>query len=430
MFEGVHAVPARRRPAAPRRCAAAVLFALSAAAVWAQDAYETPAVLNAGAFLSPAALKGAHHTVLDNVQSDGFINSYVIATPFGESHAVSTPAVAIRIHEANAVAAMEQVKATDAFKDAAKSAAVGALEGAKTLVTEPVATVRGAATGVGKFFQRAAQATRLDERSDAQDPAYKSILGLAQAKRQVAEEFGVDVYSSNPILQERLDELARIQFAGGLAVKAPLALTGGAAGAVVSTTQTAAALNQVIARTPPEELRIRNRDALHRMGIDENLTDLFLQNGVFTPRQQTALVASIERMTQTGDRNKFIKFAVGTDSEDLAAFRVRTAEMYASHDRNVDGIAEFIEIGAMVAGRTRNNAVVLITPVDYLLWTSTTAGVVERVEAELRARGDLGERRIWLERASDRSKQELEKRGWKVHESASEKLAATAAVNL
>ena len=77
--------------------------------------------------------------------------------------------------------------------------------------------------------------------------------------REVAAEFKVDVYSSNELLQERLDELAWTQFAGGLTIRAPLAFVPGAAGLAVGATQTITQLNQMVTITPPEELRIQNR---------------------------------------------------------------------------------------------------------------------------------------------------------------------------
>ena len=55
------------------------------------------------------------------------------------------------------------------------------------------------------------------EWSDQEDSVTKSTIGFSYMKRKLAFQFGVDPYSSNPVLQDELNELAWIAFTADLA---------------------------------------------------------------------------------------------------------------------------------------------------------------------------------------------------------------------
>ncbi len=55
------------------------------------------------------------------------------------------------------------------------------------------------------------------ESSDQEDSVTKSTIGFSYMKRNLAFQFGVDPYSSNPVLQDELNELAWIAFTADLA---------------------------------------------------------------------------------------------------------------------------------------------------------------------------------------------------------------------
>jgi hypothetical protein len=419
---------------APTLAVAALLAVSLMAPAWAQGkadptpgavtviSYEDLPRLKASDILPKELLSGPNHRVAEDVTNDGYLNTYILTSPFGAITTVATASVRIRIRELNAIAAMEKVQKSDAFAQAAKSAAQGAYKGAKNIVTQPVETLKGAVTGVGSFFARAAQATRLHEKSDAEDPGYKAVIGFSDAKREVAAEFGVDVYSSNKLLQERLEDLAWTQFAGDITFKAPLALVSGGVGVAVSTSQTITALNELVTSTPPQDLRIRNHEKLEGMGIHEDVVDLFMENGTFTPRQQTVIVEALDRMPQTANRGAFIKFAVPTETEDLAFFRQRMAALFAAYDRKVEPVTEFVALGRFIAGRTKSGAVMLIVPVDYLVWTRNTADVVAALDAQIAALTGVTAKHIWVDKPSSRSRKELVSRGWNIHENSEEEL--------
>src|SRR5215831_3703434 len=107
--------------------------------------YEAAQTLQASKFLPAELRSGPNFRVDEKVTNDGYLNTYHINSKFGTFTAVSTAMLRKRIGEVNALVVMEKVKGTSEFTNA--------LSSAKNLVTHPVDTLSGAATGLGVAFR-------------------------------------------------------------------------------------------------------------------------------------------------------------------------------------------------------------------------------------------------------------------------------------
>ena len=181
----------------------------------AQHASEQREVLSASKILPPDLLSGPNHRVEERVYNDGYLNTYRIGSKFGTFVAVSTPMLRKRIGEINALVRMEQIQNTKEFTSALKEAGTDTLVGFKNLVTEPVDTVKGAASGLGVAFRRAGDALTGPKRSDAEDGKIKDLIGFSKTKREYAYQLGIDAYTDNEKVQDRLDEISWAGYAGG-----------------------------------------------------------------------------------------------------------------------------------------------------------------------------------------------------------------------
>jgi hypothetical protein len=194
------------------------------------------------------------------------------------------------------------------------------------------------------------------------------------------------------------------------------AMVPGGAGAFLSVTGTSRLLNDLIATTAPADLRKLNRQKLGAMAVDAAVADGLIGNGVFSPRHQTILVGALEELNGTADRGAFVQFAASADREDVAFFRQRTAEMYAGFHRRVARVERFVAAGGMVAARTAGPALVLCLPLDHVLWTEPVARVLDALGGRARDLG-LPEKHLWLSgTASARTREQLQPRGWVLHE--------------
>jgi hypothetical protein len=386
----------------------------------AKSNYEVATEFNASRILPPELLSGPNHQVDDVVTNDGFLNIYKIRSKYGEIQATSTATLRKYIHEINAVARMEAVKASDEFKSGITEKAGDVIEGAKGLVTDPVDTVGGAISGVGKLFSRGKENLFGGSRSDAEGSRVADLTGLSKTKRDYAYEFGVDVYSRNTILQTHLDSLARAGNTGSLAMSTLLLAVPGAAVTVASNTEL---MNNIFRDTAPADLRKMNREKLKSMGVSKDISDLFISNANYTPREQTILVDSLASMKKTKHRSEYIKFAILTDDADMAFFRQQQAQMYSGYNKSITPVKEFISIYEISIAKTIDNKIVFNIPLDYMAWTKGLEGVSSIITQTVTSMKGISGQEVWVTgQFSPLAKENLEKMGWTIHERAEQLL--------
>jgi hypothetical protein len=426
-----------RLKTAIKRRRAARLFVAATLAIWsfdpatiilaAQAGYERSPTLSASRILPPDILSGPNHRVEENVYNDGYLNRYTVLSKFGGFVAVSTPMLRKRISEINAMVRMEQIKGTKEFGASLKEAGTDTLVGFKNLATKPVATVKGAASGLVVAFQRAGDAITGPKRSDAEDSRVKDLIGFSKTKREYAYLFGVDAYTDNEKLQERLNEIAWAGYAGGLTWAAAMAAVPGGAGLAITISGSHKLLNDVFRTTPPVDLRRMNGEKLKAMEVHPEVADVFLNNTVYSPRYQTLLVNALDEMKGVRNRATFVRLAAATTDRDLAFFRARQAEMYVGYHKAVAPVETFIALGEFAAARTTNNEVVFNVPLDHLVWTEAMATLLTAADARVTQLTRPANKQVWVAgTVSARAKKEIENRGWQVKEQSEEQLLSWA----
>ena len=400
------------------------LIALSAILIFqsklgfaAQSGYESLPVLSASKVLPPELLTGPNHRVQERVTNDGFLNLYSIDSKFGKFQAVSTALLRVRIQEINAMATMDKLKGTKEYGTAVKESALAAMVAAKDMVFQPVRTLTTAVSGVGVAFRRAGDSVFGSKRSDTEDSRFKNLIGFSNYKRDYAYELGVDVYSRNEVLQDRLNEISWAGYAGGLTVSAAMAAVPGGAGIAMTAVGTTRVTTAIFKNQPPADLRRLNTEKLKAMGIDPSTVEMFINESVFSPREQTLLVSALDEMPGVADRDRFVQLAALTNNADMAFFRQRQAEMYAGYHKAVAPLAQFVSVGQLAAARTRDGALVFSVPLDYLVWTDSLARLVANTDTVANQLPGLTQKQLWVTGGlSPRARAEMQRMGWKVYE--------------
>ena len=386
-------------------------FLLNAAA---GVSYEKPPVFEAAHILPAKLLKSPYHRVGAKVPNDGQMNHYTIKSKFGTVTADSTAELKIRVDEMRVLAAMERVSNSGQFTRQVKEGGKNVVAGAKALVTRPIGTIKGAFAGIGELAGRAGDALMGDPPSDAEGSRIENVIGFSSTKRDYAAEFHVDPYSTNPLLQKRLEEIAWYGYSGKIATSAVSAVIPGGVGVFVSAAKTSDWLEGIPVQTPPSELRKANREKLAGMGVSPDVIDLFEGNTVYSPVQQTKLVQALARMNGTADRGNFVKFAVLARNGNVAYFRARQAEMYANLNK-VTPVERFVKVGTNAAARLSTGTVVFCLPLDYLAWTENNARLAEALDRQVSALPDVRGKEIRIAGGiSKDARKGLEDLGWKV----------------
>ena len=389
----------------------------------ADKGYESPQTLSAAKILPPELLSGPRHRVQEKVRNDGYLNIYTIDSKAGQLTAVSTAMLRKRVQEINALAAMEQIEKTSEYAAAIKEAGLGTLAGVKNLVTSPVQTVKGAASGLGSAFRRAGDAMSGPKRSEAEDSRVKDLIGFSKTKRENAYRFGVDVYTDNKVVQDRLDEISWAGYAGGLTWSAAMAAIPGGAGLAFSVSEWNKRLNEIFRDTPPADLRRMNHEKLVKMGVPSEVADLFINNSVYSPRHQTVLVNALDQMTGVANRGAFVNFAALSENANVALFRQRQAEMYMGYHKKVGPIESFVPVGGLAAARTSSGTLVFNAPLDHQVWTEPMARYITGANQRVGELSGVTQKQLWVAgTVSPRARQELERLGWQVQDQSEARL--------
>ena len=391
---------------------------------FAQQGYEPATVLSASKILPPELLSGANHRVQERVTNDGYLNTYQIDSKFGTFTVVSTAVLRKRIGEINAMVVMEKVQGSKEYVASIKEAGLDAMNSAMSLVTSPVKTLTGAVQGLGAAFSRVGESMTGAKRSQSEDSRLKDAIGFSTTKRQYAYQFDVDVYSENEKLQDMLNRISWAGYAGSLTWSAAMAAVPGGAGVAMTVVGTNKVLNQIFQTMPPVELRQQNLQKLNAMGVNPQVADWFLNNTIFSPREQTLFVHALGEMNGVADRGAMVRLSLSSQNPTIALFRQRQAQMYAGYNKSVTPLESFISLGGLfAASRTKNGALVVVLPLDYLVWTEPMAQLLTGANQLMSELSGIKEKQVWLTGTlSPRARKEIESRGWQVRDRAEAQL--------
>jgi hypothetical protein len=191
----------------------------------------------------------------------------------------------------------------------------------------------------------------------------KRYLKYNEQRREMAKVLSVDPYSTNPILDDKLDTLAWAAVWGNFSAGSALGeITGGAADVI----SWSGKLNQYILQLDPEQLRERNRKRLINFCSDKFAVRQFLRRSGFTDTLRTALADSLERLKPQSGCNDLIELGATSRGEVEARYLVDALKLIESQPDTAGG--EMLVAGAALAWRTPAGKLLLPLPVDYLTW--------------------------------------------------------------
>jgi hypothetical protein len=415
----------------------------SGAAAQALDFDPVPTILSASELEPAEVRKGDHHEVMSEVENDGYMNSYRIASDFGRFDAYGTVQLALRVIEIGALAELDELSKTQVFAEAAKKSAMSSVDTIEQFADKPVETMKGIPSGAKRMFKvtkrrakdlkedaeeeyeerKAKKAEEeagegeedggptaeevADDAADAGSYLIKRYFGITAAERRWAQKLGVDPYTSNEVLRKEIKEVARIDSAGRFGVKLlPIPSIPG-----VSVIRT---VNTVVWSKDPYELQDYNRARLLSIGADEALVDAFFEVPWLSPSAQTIFVSALSDLEEAKDRPLAVEQVLGLESLDEGRFLVQAAQMLAWVNEKEEPVVRLLPGERTLVALTKGQREIIPLPVDHLLWTPELAALIERRGAELDRPG-LESRELWMFRTvSDLCREELEARNWEV----------------
>jgi hypothetical protein len=366
--------------------------------------FEAPPVLSATETLTTQPLESDAYTIEDTVPTDGFMARYSITSPYGTFSASGPGMLNTRLNEIRALSALQIMEDDDRFVEAAENTAKDTASNLRRFVKQPKETLEGVPEGVGRFFKRTGRTLKtgvqklgdvregrqpgVDETQSSNLPggapasatpdasltesvlqasgnAAVNVLGFDKQRRRLAKELGVDPYTTNRILSEKLDEVTWAAFAGGLGVNVLTSLIPG--GMILSTSSR---LSDWVWDTAPGDLRVEIESKLLDMDIDQSEIDRLLRHSFYTMSMQAVLTASLEELDGVTGRADLMPLILSVGSVGQARFLVQTVDLLGRYHSNLGPLAS-LYIQGTVIGVKEDGQPVVMAPIDHMSWTPT-----------------------------------------------------------
>jgi hypothetical protein len=387
-----------------------------------ETGFEQPPVLEAKELVPEKFLTGPGARVESQVPTDGVMGTFTLHADAATYHddagtyqVRGRELFLIRMGELPAIKQLEETSKTGTFVKAVAANAAQPVKAAGQMVLHPIDTVTGLPSGVGRLFDRvgAGVGNLWDATTDPNESGLKQagaatrdVLGYEQERRMLAKKLGVDPYTTNPVLSQKLDSVAWVSFAGRLGVSAAMAVA--VPGSMIITG--VRTVDNLIYDTPRGDLIVRVENKLKELKVSEGVSRTFMHNPAIPLSLQVAIVENLSRLTNAAGRPAVIALAGSLVTESQTRYVASAVRMLAEYHEKTKPITAIAAPG-LVLGRDRDGTLVAPAPVDYVSWTERVAGFAGSDALKATQRTLLLDGKI-----SPRAKNEFEALGWTVRE--------------
>ncbi len=387
--------------------------------------FEKPPVLKVTDLVPAKLLTGKGFHVANKVPTDGVMGTYTIdadkqtfGADAGTYQVRSRELLELRLAEIPAIIKLNETSKTGVFAKSMVATAAQPLESAGHMVMNPVDTVTGLPSGVGRFFDRVGSGVgRLWDSEPTPGTggeeggvgtAVRDMLGYEQERRELAKKLGVDPYTTNPILAKKLDEIATTSFRARVGVNTAISVFVPAS-IILTGVRT---MDNLVWDTPRGDLIVRVQTRLEELQVPKEQISAFMHNAAIPLSLQVAVVENLHRLSGVSGRGDVVALLGSIATESQARFLATSLRMLAEYHEKKKPITAMGTPGPLVA-RDQDGALILPTPVDYISWTERVARFATQ-PAFLK----VPQRTLWLAgQMSPRAKTEFAANGWNIQES-------------
>jgi hypothetical protein len=387
--------------------------------------YEAPPTLKASSLLPPDMLSGPLFKVDDQVPTDGLMGHFTLRSELGTFEVVGRELLRIRIAELPAIQQLDNMSKSQVFVEALGRAAAKPIRSAAEMVQHPVETLQSIPAGISRLFDRVSlgaqkmvqsgndpgktDGQRAEEAMSRVGSATITALGFEQGRRQLAKSLGVDPYTTNPVLSQKLTDIAWVAFSGRLAVNTLVTVFVPASLAISGTSFT----HDLVYDTPAADLVVMNKQKMLAMGASEAQAQALLNNKWYSLSVLTELMVELERLANAAGRPEVITLAATAQNEEEARYFAASVYLLSGLNASKRPIKKMIGKGTVI-GITPGGEVVVPAPVDYVSWTERVGGFAQRPDLK------AAKRSIWLTgKISEVAERGFLGLGWKLYETSS-----------
>lgn len=283
------------------------------------SASAVPAVeFDAADVLSAQQLQGPGYAVGPRVPVMDHNLAFRIRTHYGTIPAHGRNMLDLRLYEVQCIEQVAQIRGVRQILDGAIGALGETVEGAETLLLDPIGSVERAPKGLKRMAKGVLDSA--------------SRRAGSPERRQLALSLGCDPETHNPVLSRMLDEIEIQRLIGSLPVQF-IPYTG--------IFRLTANIKDEMASTPPHEINERLEKELAADGVVAPLRRAFCRDGHFTTAERLLFMKDYRRLEGAENREALIEFAVegASEADALGAIEVCQAFAHLQASRRVVGFA-------------------------------------------------------------------------------------------
>jgi hypothetical protein len=347
--------------------------------------------------LPPELRQSVHHTVEGVELQDGYY-VFTVDTEFGSFVAESMPQLRNLVNETEVLSqAMNQFTQNNPQLEPELRGQFNIqADSAVDIITRPVATAAVLAGQLGGNINQALTGSpvvineyqRVDfAAADSADPT------AAMHKRNIAAQWGFDVYSSNPVVQNFLNTAARARSGGRISAGAPAFFNSRQVAARAADAGVDNDVGQLLKTETAMALAERNRRDLMGMQIPAATVEAFLAHPAFSPRYQTRITHYLSALDRVVNRAAFLDSALRSNSERGAVIHENLAMMLLYYHRHVAPLQKLHFGNNLLQAIHGNSSIVVLQPEDLIIWS---ADVQRNLDAVVQRAHDSGFRNLDL----------------------------------
>lgn len=269
------------------------------------------------------------------------------------------------LHEIEVIEKIRRSEEGSGFFAGAGSTVGSTADGFVKLVKNPIESGKGLGRAVGKIGTSIGGVFR--EKEAGEKTSFKDSL-IGRSERELAKEYEVDVYTSNPNLKKLLNGMAKARASGkGVAVVASFLIpVAGIAGIALTASSVNGKADILVNDSSKPELFRVNRQGLLALKIPAADVDRFINSPYYTPREATYIRTYLEQLRYAIGFRDVFKIASEVQSYVDAEKILYALQIAAAEALKDPYVFDHIEIKGDGVWAATEKKVVWILPYDYL----------------------------------------------------------------
>jgi hypothetical protein len=209
----------------------------------------------------------------------------------------------------------------------------------------------------------------------------------AMHKRNIASQWGLDVYSTNLRVQEFLNAVTKARSSGRISAGTPTLRTQINRPPKAADFEIETYTEYLLKSKSVQELYQINRSLLIDMKINAEIVNKFLQHSYFSPRHLTRISHYLDSMNGVRNRSAFIEAASQIRNEVMALAFDESAMMLKYYHDKVAKLEKLFAGSEVLEAISKDGRIVYFVPIDLIYWSEQTEQLFDSLQVRAKESG-------------------------------------------